>query len=578
MAPRIERIKLYGFCWDTQERLPFNQQWACAFHQSHYTNENNPMWDSIDDPSKRREVRYANNIYVLFRALLHCKNFFGQENLWAAIARGFNTSVATAKTTAEILSAARRAHRGKPQSTVSDTARAADDWIDFVDSLGPVPRMLSDSNVYKVANAFFDSQEKKHVNAGGVPVNGRPARQAPREPREEPGTPHGRPPSPYVKTEMPRDSASTHRQPFSSHKRSPSPLHDRSPKMRRFDHDARQKARAEPERHGALDELPMIQPTQSPPRRLSTSKPAQPVPQPSAPAKREEASNSSSLPAKQIPPASAPSGPSRRDSISYSTLPTKPAQALSRPSAPQSREESLNSAKTGALKGEVASLEKQLAEAKSKPSAAPVADIPSQLTEYMGELKSSMASATNAIEVMMESMHHTVDNLNSCKDEVSGLSTQQQELAATVLQLNKDTNIKLDTILQSMQTLASTIDTLRNEVSQLKDQAPPATGTQAESTNTSQLRTLFQEQNTRMENFFREVQASLQAQVKPSQPQPQTLRQAMAAAERDLARHMGTIETFYHRGGVSRAVTEQTADVLAALSEGLRAAKAGQEQ
>ncbi|KAK4102399.1 hypothetical protein N658DRAFT_423626 [Parathielavia hyrcaniae] len=521
------------------------------------------MWDSIDDPSKRREVRYANNVYVLFRALLHCKKFFGQDTLWVAIARGFKTNVATAKTTAEILSAARRAHRGKPQSTVSETAHAADDWIDFVDSLGPQPRMLSDSEVYKVASAFFDSQEKKHLNAGGVPVNGRSARQPPRGPHEEPASAsRDRPPSPYVKPEMPRDSAGTYRAPFPYHKRSPSPMDDRSPKMRRFDHDARPKAQVEPERHGAIDELPTVQPTQSPPRRLSTSKPAPPAPQP--------------------------------NSTSYPTLPAKATQPLTRPSGPQRGEEAPNATKTGAgmipaLKGEIASLEKQLAEAKSKREVAPAVNIPSQLTECVGELNNSMASATNAMEVMMESMHDTVDGLTSCRAEVSSVSAQQKELAATLSRFNTDSNLKLGTILQLVQTLASTVDTLRDEVSQLKNhhQAPPAAGAQAaaESTSTSHLETLVKEQNIRMERFFREVQAGMQAQAhavaqshNPLQSQPQSLRQAMAAAERDLQRHMGTIETFYHRGGVSRAVTEQTADVLAALSEGLRAAKAGQGQ
>jgi ABC-type transporter Mla subunit MlaD len=209
----------------------------------------------------------------------------------------------------------------------------------------------------------------------------------------------------------------------------------------------------------------------------------------------------------------------------------------------------------------------------------------------MQGLQTSMATATNAISTIMESMHHVVDGLHSTQDEVAGLSTQTKDLATTVAQFTGDTTQKLDAVLQALQTATTTIDALRKEVSDLKTQTPPPAPAPAQpdnqvTNNTTtthlEIEKMIQAQNARMEKFFRDVQASLQAQAQqqssvPQQQQqaPQTLRQALAVAERDLKRHMGTVETFYHRGGVSRAVTERTADFLAALEQSVRAAQAG---
>lgn len=212
MAPRIEPILLWGFCFATQQQQHFNQSWACAWLTSWYTDEHHPLWDSVDDASKRREIRYGNNIAVLFRTLLACKRFWGQDSLWAAVARGFNTSPTIVRVTADILTNARRAQRSKPAREVSETARAADDWIDFLDSVGPYQRVLSDPEVYKVADAFLKSQEKKLVNAARVPLGPANPRYSlhlnTRALTEEKKSPSPRlPPTPSAKPEPPGDAS-----------------------------------------------------------------------------------------------------------------------------------------------------------------------------------------------------------------------------------------------------------------------------------------------------------------------------------------------------------------------------------
>lgn len=611
---------LWGFCFNTQQKQRFNQSWACAFHTSWYTDELHPMWDSVDEPGKRREIRYGNNIYVLFRVLLHCKEFYDQGGFWAAISQGFNTSQSVVRETSEILAEARRAQRNKPSKDVSDTARAADDWIDFLDGRDPHARALSDSAVYKVADAFFKTQEKQNLNAARVPVNGRQtfsvhqSRPPPRGLAEEENVSPRFPPSPTFKLEIPREPASDrHRPPQFPRKRSASPpLTDHSSKSRRISYDVRQQHRAEPERHGALDELPTIQRTRSP-QRSSHSRPTQPTapaqpaqsaPTPSAPAKRAEVSNGASQSAQPTPCVTQSTIPPR----AAQPIPTQPSLSAGRVQGPNVSTEgavddrsalkayaSIQAANdNAALKARIASLEKQLAETESK-----IRDAPAVLTAtapapapagQQGEaaidgLKKDMATATNAIATMMESMHDIVDSLNSLQDEISALSVQHKDLSTTLRQPsngNSSNNQNLDSLLQPLQTLTKAVATLQTEVSSLKDRTPSPTPTP----NNHALETLLHAQNARMDKLFREL-ASMQASL-PSQagagaqqhqqqqpPPPQTLRQAMAAAERDLRHHLAAVQTFYHRGGASRAVTEQTADLLAMLSEGVRAAQAG---
>ncbi|KAH6847576.1 hypothetical protein B0I37DRAFT_375388 [Chaetomium sp. MPI-CAGE-AT-0009] len=581
--PKVEPILLYGFCFNIQKEQRFNQSWACAFHTSWYTDEQHSMWETIDDPSKRREIRYGNNIYVLFRALLHCRKFYGQDSLWVAISRGFNTSATIARVTAEILTEARRAQRGKPTRDVPDTARAADDWIDFLDSQGSHPRMLSDPEVYKVADDFFKTQDKKYINAAKVPINGRPPLYDPKFDAAPRGLP-----SPSTKAESPRETERHWPPPF-GRKRSASPPAGPSSKSRRLDHDVRRQPRPEPDRHGALDELPKIQPTRSPPRPSGSrpaqlaqpTLPAQPVVKPAVPTRADEGSTSSPVLVRtaQLPPQ--PIVTTRRENA-----PSPPASLLTA-QTPAAVDETL------ALKARIASLEKQLAEAESKSKlsaapatpAAPTAVPSTQLGKDMIELKKEMATATGAISTMMESMHYIVDNLSSVQEELSGLSTEQQTLKSALSQL---TNPNLDTLLTPLQTLTTAVNALQNDVSHLKTNPPPPTTTTTHPETTRNLEALLQAQTTRLDKLTHQLATIQQVQQQTHHhhsagTQPQTLRQAMAAAERDLQLHLGRVQAFYHRGSggggggsAGRAATERTADLLAVLADGVRAAQAGQ--
>ncbi|KAK3305624.1 uncharacterized protein B0T15DRAFT_396313 [Chaetomium strumarium] len=505
------------------------------------------MWDSVDDANKRREIRYGNNIYVLFRALLHCKEFYNQESLWSAIARGFNTNAIIARNTAEILTEARRAQRARP---------AKDVWK-------PSPTVLSDPAVHKLADAFFKTQEKKLVNAARVPPSPflrQPAyvsttHLALKDPGE-PTSPSSRlPQSPSIKVENQRERGDRSR-PVRKRSASPPPA-DRNAKSMRFDHDVRAQPRVGSEKGSDRIEPHRIQPTRSPPR-PSDSRPAQP----------------GKLSVQHLSPPSASRGKVGAPSAS------------SQPSMDE----------RFSLKARIAGLEKELSEIKSKPSAtlptaAPAAAPQTHLDEDVVEgLKKDVATVTNAVGTMMESLHDIVDSLNSLQDEVSGLATQQNELTTTVSQ-GQSVKLNIEDLLRPIQTLSDTVNVLRGEISDLKEQTTAATTiapSPAASVNhlqtTTNLERLFHEQNARIDTLTRQV-AGMQAQMAsmPRQQQatgqPQTLRQAMAAAEQDLRHHLNAVQRFYHsldgtRGGASRAITERTADFLALLTDGLEVAKA----
>ncbi|KAL2174837.1 uncharacterized protein P884DRAFT_207614 [Thermothelomyces heterothallicus CBS 202.75] len=578
------------------------------------------MWDSIEDPSKRREIRYGNNIYVLFRALLHCKRFYGQDSLWVAIARGFNTSPTIVRVAAEILTQARREQRSKPIKDIPDTARAADEWIDFLDSYDPRLRSLSDPEVYNVSEAFFKAQEKKHLNAARVPTNPRQRplyitnvdRRSPERSLDGGGAPIQSPP---VQLENLRESDRHRgRSPPLRRKRSASPEEGVSSKSRRTDFDTRRDPRLEPEKHGALDKLPTIQPTRSPPRvnQPRAAQPARPVepvqpvqstPHPAGPEGNKPLAKSPGLSARvpqvvpqQTTPANsgvAPGEPARSklSSQPVSQTPSSIRKEESSPKAPAPPDVD----DASALKARIVSLEKQLEEAKSKqtkPTPVLSSPLPSQLGEDMVALKKEMATATNAVSTIMESMHDIVDNLQSLQGEISALVAEQKDLKTTLPQSissstdgTKNPSFDLNAILQPLQNLDNTVNALRAEVSELKrnQAALSAPTSQTTGNDAKQLETLLQSHTARLDKLSQQMAALQQAQQQQAQRhspqpqgQPQNLRQAMAAAERDLKHHLATVQTLYHRGGAGRAVTDRTADLLVTLSEAVRAAQAGQ--
>ncbi|KAL1843979.1 hypothetical protein VTJ49DRAFT_6383 [Mycothermus thermophilus] len=672
--PPVQPILLFGFCFETQQRLRFNNSWACAFHTSWYTNEDDPFWNGVDDANKRKEIRYGNNICVLFRVLLHCKAFYNHASLWSAIGKGFNTSPTIVKQTAEILTDARRLQRNKPSKEVSDTARAADEWIDFLDNRGLEPTRFSvdPSSVYKIAEAFFKSQDKKLLNASHVPVGYRSSfnpnlMPLPSRSGEEADEVAIKPQSPAITEDLKSN-------PF-PRKRSASPPVHPSTKARRVSQDTRQQqgTGAIPENNKAIDQLPPIKTTKSPPG-VNNTLPPRPPPlttQSTDPVKND---STASIQTRQPLP---PSGPFQATGttplagsaapplkIKGSAVSLAPAQTVSSQFVSQSsvsaqteRGSSVSTTDTApassVLKEQVDSKEQPLAGPNKPPqtSAVTVPATPatptfkSRLHDDVIELKGNMRTATNAVTTMMESMHDIVDGMNSIQEEVACLADQQKLLATAITESTEQQKqlaaamsestaklttaiadngeINLSPMLKLIEVLTNSVNSLKEEVAELKkgpQQQPPALEALTNSVNSLKeemaelkkaqqpqpapvpqptsippsIESHLQAQNAKMDKLFREMAAMRQEQQRLAavnastatpqsdvptvqQPQPQNLRQAMAAAEQDLRRHLGTLQALYYRGGANRALTEKTADFLALLGDGVKAAQTARE-
>ncbi|KAM7194380.1 hypothetical protein V8F33_007268 [Rhypophila sp. PSN 637] len=178
-APKHENWKgviLRDFDPDTQMRINFHPAVCAAFFDPLYTDEDDAELSWVfprGNELKKREVKYSNNIAVLFKALYQFREFHSWKIFWSAIATGWKANAACIQVVANILVQARRNYRRDHglQQSVCQTAKAADLWIEFLDSNGPAqPPVQGHTNIlYPAVNEFYDKTERKMVNAGRVP-------------------------------------------------------------------------------------------------------------------------------------------------------------------------------------------------------------------------------------------------------------------------------------------------------------------------------------------------------------------------------------------------------------------------
>ena len=557
---------LWGFCFSTQAKQNFNTAWGAAWLTNQYTDERHDMWRSIDrdDISKMREIKYGNNIAVLFGALLECRSFWGQDGFWQGIARGFNTNATILRCTVEILTDARKIQRGKPSKEISDTARAADRWIGFLDSNSarlarPSRADARGSDLAFAADAYFRSQEKRWVNAAWVPIHlkGDGHHQIVRAPtpiKSEPGSAN--------------DASGPHLR--SIRKRSPSPavqtFDSRSPKLRRISHVS-----------GLSGEsLPPTGPRAQREYEYAAHKPEPDSHQRAVEARKRDAEAEW---ARQEGREMERERERERDkgrhpfhiNAQHGQDPKQPPKHVNGEAIPKSHEEHKQLDR-------VSILEKELAETKAKLFEATAANSSNQI--------SSQADAvTNAVATMMESMHDIVDGLSSLQDEVSSLQTWKKDQPA---QAATDT-AKLETLLvQPLSAISESIKSLQSQVSELKEnRVKQEPRTPPPLFNGAEIKALIQQQSSQITALSRDmanVQQRLSQQHQQQQasnsrhgtPAPQSLQQAILNAERDLSRHYSTVSDFYHRLDISkssRATTERTAEFLAILQHSVDSAR-----
>lgn len=180
-----EPILLWGFDFETQQRQDFTniQEWGVCWLRRSYTNASDYFFSKMNS-RLQQEVRHGNNITVLFKALFYCRAYYGHSAFWHAIALGFSSNCDHIKDMVTMLVEARkikREHGGGKH--MSDCIRAADDWIDFIDTNANkqmLSKSIADEVVYSNANTFYESMKNKLVNAANIPRHPTPAYKLPR--------------------------------------------------------------------------------------------------------------------------------------------------------------------------------------------------------------------------------------------------------------------------------------------------------------------------------------------------------------------------------------------------------------
>ncbi|KAJ4410642.1 hypothetical protein N0V85_003928 [Neurospora sp. IMI 360204] len=181
-SPFSRHMCLFGFDHDTQARLVFDNTWAASFLTRAYTDETHEYVRRFDaDQHAKQGLKYGNNVFVLFKALLYCGKYWGQESFWGAIARGFSAKPVYVEELTYMLMEARKIKIQRTRSLGhhhnSEVTRAVDEWMAFLDAHGPDlekvlrNRAVTDPRVYADADSFFKSMKGKNVNSNGIPMS-----------------------------------------------------------------------------------------------------------------------------------------------------------------------------------------------------------------------------------------------------------------------------------------------------------------------------------------------------------------------------------------------------------------------
>lgn len=170
-----DAIVLPGFDLDIQlNEIDFSaHSFKVAFFTKIYTKEQ--YTDKIP-PSRIRDVRYGNNVTLLFRVCYYCSAFYGHPDYWSTIGRGFHARSHVVQDLAETLIRARKAFLRRHGFREKTAATAAcDSWITYVEGRGSRTdsfRANGDALNAKAAS-YFEGAQNRHIqdNSACVPTH-----------------------------------------------------------------------------------------------------------------------------------------------------------------------------------------------------------------------------------------------------------------------------------------------------------------------------------------------------------------------------------------------------------------------
>ncbi|KAK4172965.1 hypothetical protein QBC36DRAFT_390065 [Triangularia setosa] len=511
---KLQPIVLDGFSHDIQMQQLFDTSWGAAWLTKVYTNVDHELFRNMD-PTVFRRIRYGNNVAVLFGALMECAGLYELSSFWQVISQGFSANADAVKAIVTALVDARRAVRHRyATSGSSQTARSADEWIEFLDQRRRNISIFNaepseEADLRALAAAFFKKQQNQWLNAAWAPLKDQPGISQPQLSTKASSS--DRPASKDPSAD--KGGGNTIRS--NPRKRSASLPPDRSSKQAKTSSTSTTNTPVPVEAQTKVPLLQSTNPAPSSPRLVSIKLPSVPG-EPPAPRSSWLLKANSHIPAK--PPAVAE---------------LVPLSSTSTASAEQ--------AELAKLKARILTLEKGLVDARStypnafdnnrtatKESRAITAS-PAASTIDPQELKNTLSTITNAVSTLMESSHHIVDGLQKLQDDIA--SRPPPQVSPPLQQL-------------------------------LTPDPPVAYHTQLDA----------QHQHSETKALLLAITEQIAS--KSRKDAPTTLEQALALAEKDLKRHYETLMKFYHEmpstRGLVDSMTNRMAGILAGLDDGVK--------
>ncbi|KUI52864.1 hypothetical protein VP1G_00001 [Cytospora mali] len=173
MGSKADQILLWGFDRDKQCQHRFkNSTFESFWLQRLYTNGTSHVLKYAPN-RKQQEIRFGNNITVLFKACVHLKMYYGHPDFWTIIARGFGAMFAgMAMETATCFMEARKAfllEEGRHSIFVSAATRAVDGWIAFLDKSSAQQQSSAPAEELRAsAGEFFSGLREQLVDSARI--------------------------------------------------------------------------------------------------------------------------------------------------------------------------------------------------------------------------------------------------------------------------------------------------------------------------------------------------------------------------------------------------------------------------
>lgn len=196
-------IVLPGFDYEEQLYLDFSPPvFSAAWLRRTYTLERDYNSKSLshivgrqDREAAVQQIRYGNNITVLFRACYRLSRFYGTSGFWPAVAQGWSVSPRGIEDVVDRFVRARRIYRKSVQryDFHSGATIAADTWMRFIDTFRDRPGMYrpskgiyeADAAASRTAAEFYQDSRTKFLqddaaavlSRRGIEETQRPARK-----------------------------------------------------------------------------------------------------------------------------------------------------------------------------------------------------------------------------------------------------------------------------------------------------------------------------------------------------------------------------------------------------------------